>query len=137
MTKSLPLLKIARFLVVGATAFIVDAGSLYVLLNYFKLSLVLFNVIVAANVISVILGMSTSYALNRVWTFGQRAEKVPTQLARFLLVSIAIYVLNQLAFGLLHIHLGLDAMISKTIVTLCQMFASFVLYNYFVFIPKS
>lgn len=122
-----------RFFIVGVTAFIVDAGLLYLLLYVLNFNPIWFGLISIANVISVICGLVTSYMLNRIWSFEAREERIASQGMRFVAVFISIYIGNQILFGLLTVQLTMQPLVAKVVVTFVQMFVSYFLYRKVVF----
>lgn len=126
-----------RYLLAGGIAFLADAGSLSLLLYVLDFHPVVLGIISIPNVISVTIGLVTSYLLNRLWTFDAREEQMTSQGGRFVIVFVTTYLVNQLFFGLLTERAAMHPLLAKVIVTFVQMFSSYVLYSKFVFIKRN
>jgi putative flippase GtrA len=94
--------ELAKFLVVGGTAYVVDVGLFTVLSHT-----VLANKVITAKAISVIIATILSYILNREWSFSRRGgrEKHHEAMLFFLVNGIAMALnlvplaLSQYVFG--------------------------------------
>ncbi|MGS0686138.1 GtrA family protein [Nakamurella sp. GG22] len=94
--------ELAKFLVVGGTAYVVDVG-LFTVLSHTVLS----NKVITAKAISVIIATILSYILNREWSFSRRGgrEKHHEAMLFFLVNGIAMALnlvplaLSQYVFG--------------------------------------
>lgn len=89
--------EMAKFLVVGGTAWIVDTGIFTVLSHT-----ILENKVVTAKVISILVSTVLSYVLNREWSFSSRGGRERHHEAAL------FFVVNGLALGLNLIPLALS-----------------------------
>lgn len=94
--------QIFRFLVVGITATITDAGTYGLLL-----ASVLDGRYAAAKSISFLAGTTVSYVLNKRWTFGSTASD-PRQTVQFVVLYGLTFVVN-VAVNTSLVHVGLRA----------------------------
>lgn len=122
-----------RFLISGILGFIADAGSLWILTSVLNFHLVLFDIIVVANLIAVGIGISVSFVMHRNFSFQARKGSLTQQGQRYLFVYVFSYILNQLIFGIFSVQLGLTYLISKVLVSLLQMIWNYFLFKYVVF----
>jgi len=92
----------ARFCLVGLANTFVD------FLVYLFLSRVIGLYFLVANLISVGIAMSSSFIFNKYWTFKNRENNHKIQFAKFTLVNIVYFILNNsIVFGLVHFaHIG-------------------------------
>lgn len=89
--------ELAKFLVVGGTAYVVDVG-LFTLLSHSVLA----NKVVTAKAISVLVATILSYVLNREWSFSRRGGREKHHEA------MLFFVVNGIALGLNLIPLALS-----------------------------
>lgn len=89
--------ELAKFLVVGGTAWIIDTG-LFTLLSH----TVLENKVITAKAISILVSTVVSYVLNREWSFSQRGGRERHHEA------MLFFLVNGLALGLNLIPLALS-----------------------------
>ena len=125
--------KFAKYFVVGILAFIVDAGSFYVIRNAFS------TTILVANACAVTAGASVSFVLNHIWVF---KHKVSARASTLRLVIFFGNAILGFAFSTLVVHTA--SAISRhsrfaSHVALVELFAKvgaigvIVLWNYFVY----
>jgi putative flippase GtrA len=156
LTQKIPLLKLLpvsfyRFLVVGVIGFIID-------FTLFNLFFYLFNIrqtitvaslteeidiiFSVANVMAVILSAVIGYALNKIWSFGDKSDNVASQLSKYIGVTVFNMSLNNVFFGLLFYELfqqdaivtiAITSSVSKILSTGFQAISSYLAYKYIVF----
>lgn len=96
--------ELAKFLVVGGTAWIVDTGIFTVLSHT-----VLEQKVITAKVISILISTMLSYVLNREWSFSARGGREPHHEAMlFFLVNGIALLLNLIPLGLSRYVFGFD-----------------------------
>lgn len=84
-----------RFAAVGVTGFVVDAGMLYLMIAHFELGPY------GARLVSWLAAASTTWHLNRQWTFADRASTAPVrQWVRYLAANAWGGGVNYLVFAL-------------------------------------
>lgn len=132
--------RLFRFLIVGALAFVVDAGllaTMIYILNFNPYWQTVINGvelnISIANATSIILAYCFNFVLQRMWAFQARDQKWQQQAWKFIIVAVIAYILNNLIFGFLVKQLFINELISKVIVTALQMIWSFIMYKLIVF----
>jgi putative flippase GtrA len=131
-----------RFVFVGCTSFLIDFIIFRFLFDLLNLELRFFDLISAANVISVACATVYGYILNKRWSFEDKADNVATQFSKYALVAILNNSLNNVFFGLFFYKIFQETFIfnkvvtssiSKMLATSFQTVTSFVAYKYFVF----
>lgn len=88
-----------KFGVTGAIGAVVDFGTYFFLtrlVGWQTHFVVLGQNLIAANMVSVFLAIVSNYTINRTWTFSDRKGDVFAQGARYLVLNIATWALNQL-----------------------------------------
>jgi putative flippase GtrA len=126
---SVPLL---RFLAVGFCAFGVEYATFYIL--YAELAWHLY----IANSLSFILGMITSFSLNRMWTFISHkdySKKVPHQLSYYAALAIINFILTNVIVETLA-SISLSPKIGKLIAMITTSLWNYVLYKFIIFSYK-
>lgn len=122
---------IVRYLLVGATAFVAEYTSFYFM--YFSLNLPLYG----ANSLSFILGLTTSFTLNKVWTFGNsdHTKRTTHQLGLYISLAFINLLLTNILVGWL-VYSGLSAGISKLAAMIITSLWNFVIYRQIIFKTK-
>jgi len=101
--------RFAKFLVVGTIGFIIDFGTLTILVEVVNLpTLVAENTVLSetagliiANTISFSLAVLSNFTLNRFWTYPEsRTQKKRIQLPQFTVVSVAGLIINNVILAL-------------------------------------
>jgi putative flippase GtrA len=123
-----------RFLVVGLCAFGVEYGSFYGF--YASLHWRLY----IANSISFILGLITSFTLNRLWTFkssdAQYHKKAAHQFSYYaVLAAINFLLTNLIVEGL--VSLSLNAQIAKLVAMVTTSLWNYFLFKFIIFNHQS
>jgi len=120
------LLEFLRVGVVGTIGFVVDTAVLYAGL---ALGLGLYG----GRAVSYLAAATTTWALNRVWTFRGRGNgPVHQQWALFLLVNLLGFAMN---YGTYAALIGAHPVLSVAAGSLAGMFINFGLSRHFVFKP--
>lgn len=125
MIRTTELWSFVRFLFVGATGFVVDAG-LVVLLCREGVSPIL------ARVPSITCAMLVTWLLNRAITFRVRVQKSLAELLRYAAVATVSAVLNYLCYIAL-ISLHISPPIAVALATMALLFFSYFGYRRFAF----
>lgn len=114
-----------RFLLVGGSGFLIDAGITY-LLNSLGVSPWV------ARIPAIALAMGYTWSLNRHFTYEVRTVGTAGEAMRYASVSAAMALLNYLIYFVLASG-GVGLMVAVTIATACQTILSFHLYRQIVF----
>lgn len=101
------LMKFIRFCLVGGSGVVVDFGITYLLKEKARINKYI------ANSAGFVCAASSNYFLNRIWTFASSDPHIMTQYLRFLGISIAGLLLNNLAIYILNDRLRMNFYISK------------------------
>lgn len=105
-------IQLFRYTLVGGTAFIVDFGLLYVLVEWCRMHYL------AAATASFIAGLTVNYLLSMSWIFSSpKYENRMTEFMLFALTGVAGLGINELAMYLLTDVSELHYMLSKTVAT--------------------
>ncbi len=117
-----------RFLLVGTLAFCVEFFSFFVGFNVLRMPLIV------ANSLSFILGLLTSFTLNRIWTFHRRNYKnrIPHQFAYYIALAGVNLILTNIIVETLHAF-GVEPNIGKLIAMGVTSLWNFFIYRSFVF----
>lgn len=123
-----------RFGVVGTIGFVTDTATLYA-------ALALGSGLYLGRAISYLVGATTTWLLNRVWTFRHRAAggSVRRQWALFLLVNLGGFILNYGTYAALVTWWPLAAahpILGVAAGSVAGMFANFFLSRAIVFAPR-
>ena len=92
-----------RYLVAGGTATLVDIISYTLFASFvftqtvYKVVGIPFSNVTTSLVCSFSLGLITNFLINRLYVFGESNVKAATQFFRFFMVSVVVFVANQLA----------------------------------------
>ena len=122
---------VIRFLVVGGSAFVVEYGSFTIMYDLIGVWLIL------ANGLSFILGLGTSFSLNRLWTFGYKEyEKRTTHQLAYYVILAGINLLATILIVSYLKHLGIAPKYGKLIAMALTSSWNFVLFKKFVFTHK-
>lgn len=111
-----------KYLVAGLTAFSIEYVSFYLM---YKSGLIL----IIANSVSFILGLLTSFTINRVWTFGhdQYERKASHQLFFYATLALLNLVVSNIVIEVFR-HGGLEPEIGKLVIML-----AIPIWNFFIF----
>lgn len=113
--------QILRFGVVGGSAFVIDAGILFILTEYFGIDLLI------SNMLSFTASVIFNYILSITWVFDvQETRKKGKDLFVFMFLSIIGLGINQFLMWFFAKFLGIYYMISKVIATFVVMVYNFI-----------
>ncbi len=122
-----------KFMVVGTIGFVVDFGTLNLLVQLFGLPLLF------SNTISFSLAVISNYTWNRYWTYpDSRSKPVRSQLTQFVVVNVAGLGINTLVLaaltGVFTRMVGeLGYNIAKAIATVIVLFWNFFINRYWTY----
>jgi len=131
--KKLPISQPAlRYLIVGATSFVVEYASFYSMYIPLKVPLI------TANSVSFGLGLLTSFLLNRVWTFGKGAysKKASHQLLLYITLALINLAISNILIKILD-SLEVDPQIGKIIAISTIAFWNYFFYKVVIFKSSS
>lgn len=114
-----------RFLLVGGSGFLIDAGITY-LLNSLGLEPWL------ARIPAIVLAMTFTWAANRHFTYEVRTARTVGEALRYAAVATSMASTNYIIYFVL-ISNGFCTVAAVTFSTACQTIVSFHLYRYIVF----
>jgi putative flippase GtrA len=120
--------KFIRFVIVGATGFLVDAGTLWLLLTFSPLGPL------SARVIAIALAMTATWLLNRTFTFGASKRSVVVEGFRYGVIAVITSLVNYGIYaGLLIMAPLLSPYAALVFASIAAMLFSFFGYSRFVF----
>ncbi len=127
--------QVFRFLVVGFSAFLIDYGTLFILIEVFKFNLELFNFILVANIISTVIAVLFGFYFQKKWTFKTiNSEKAKMEFVLFIALQVFnILFYNALLFNIFRYNLSLDALIAKPLVVVFQTITSYMAMKFIIF----
>jgi putative flippase GtrA len=114
-----------RFLLVGGSGFVIDAGLTYLLIRLTVQPWL-------ARIPAILLAMAFTWLANRHFTYEVKREHSVNEAARYAIVAIVMAAGNYLIYLVL-VDLGLWPVAAVTAATACQTIMSFHAYRYFVF----
>ncbi len=115
-----------RFGVVGFTAFLIDAGLLYVLTEYLHVYYLV------SSVISFIVSLIYNYILSIFWVFDVKKKQTYKEVLLFAVLSVIGLGVNQLVMYLGVDLLNIHYMLCKVIATIIVMIYNFVTRKIFI-----
>ena len=116
-----------KFCIVGGSGVVVDFGITYLAKEFLKLNKYV------ANSLGFICAATSSYILNRTWTFGSNDPDVVMQYFRFFGFSLIGLAINNLVIYLLHGRVKWNFYIVKLIATCVVTFWNFSMNYIFTF----
>lgn len=120
--------KFIRFAIVGATGFLVDAGTLWLLLTFSPLGPL------TARVIAIALAMTATWLLNRTFTFGASKRSMVVEGFRYGVIAVITSLVNYGIYaGLLIMAPLLSPYAALVFASIAAMLFSFFGYSRFVF----
>lgn len=139
--------RFVKFLVVGTIGFVVDFGTLSLLIWTFKLEPQDWGIVIA-NTISFTCAVISNFTFNRYWTYpDSRNKQIGSQLVQFGLVSLVGLLINNIIFGSLVVPFdtlidsnmafaplhGFGYIPAKIIATLVVLFWNFFVNRYWTY----
>ena len=115
-----------RFGVVGFTAFLIDAGVLYVLTEYLHVYYLV------SSVISFIVSLAYNYILSIFWVFDVKKRQTYKEVLLFAILSVIGLGVNQLVMYLGVDLLNIHYMLCKIIATIIVMVYNFITRKIFI-----
>lgn len=103
-----------KFAVVGGIGAVVDFGTYNLLTRGFEwvdVYTVLGYQVIAANLVSVLLAISSNFLLNRYWTFRSVGGNVTSQGAGYFVLNGITFVLNQIVTSFFTFHVPIIAVL--------------------------
>ena len=115
----------SRFLLVGGSGFLIDAGLTYLL--------VLLTIEPwLARIPAIVLAMVYTWMANRYFTYEVKTAPISREVVRYALVAGGMAMVNYLIY-FVFLFLGLWPVAAVTLATGCQTIISFYCYRQFVF----
>ena len=117
-----------KYLAVGITAFVIEYGTFYFLYMELGISLIV------ANSVSFFLGLLTSFAFNRLWTFGKRTYSKNTshQLLLYFMLAFINLLLTNITVEIL-IKINIIPSIGKLAAMILTSLWNYVLFKRVIF----
>jgi putative flippase GtrA len=124
--------KIAKYIISGGTAAVVDLAALYVFVEWFHMWYVL------SAIIAFLIAFCFSFTLQKFWTFKDReVENVHKQATVYFVVSVVNLGVNTLLIYLFVEYLHLHYFVSQIIAGGLLAVSSFFIYSIFIFPKKT
>jgi len=120
-----------RYGIVGVIGTIIDVVSLYVLVEFFKLPLLV------ATTVSFLLAVSNNFILNKIWTFKNNSSNYRKLFIKFLLVSIVGLLITNLSMLGQVLVLGIWYIYAKLITSALVLAWNFLGNKYWTFLIKN
>jgi putative flippase GtrA len=119
---------LVKYIVVGLSAVVVDYGTFY--LFYSSATVPLF----IANSSGFLLGLATSFALNRAWTFktDTYSKKATHQLASYVTLAFVNLILTNLIVEVLT-KLSINPLLSKLLAIIVTTSWNYLIFNLIIF----
>lgn len=119
-------LQILRFGFVGGTAFLIDAGILYILTEFFDIHYLI------ANVISFAISTIYNYILSILFVFDTKKKGGGLQATVFVILSIVGLMISQLLMWIFVDLFFISTIIAKIISTIIVMCFNFITRKFFL-----
>lgn len=120
--------KFLRFVIVGATGFVVDAGVLWLFLSFTPIGPFV------ARVIAIAMAMTTTWLLNRTFTFGASKRTLVAEGFRYGFIGVVTSLINYGIYALLLIGAPLLSPYAALVfASIAAMLFSFFGYSRYVF----
>lgn len=118
-----------KYFVVGASAFTLDTGSLFILTEYFNWQAIL------AVAVSQPLILGFVFWVNQTWSFGAKGTKKDSawQMIKFLILAGGNYFFSLGWMWVLHHKLGINSIVARVANILLAVAWNFLLYKYWVY----
>ncbi|MFC1598730.1 GtrA family protein [Patescibacteria group bacterium] len=116
-----------KFCIIGAVNTIIDY-AVYLLLNRVYGVYFLY-----ANIIAITVAMSSSFIFNKYWTFRNNEKKIPIQSAKFVIVNVLYFFLNNSIVFALANYLAVYDILAKIVATIAGLFWNFFANRYWTF----
>jgi len=120
--------KFLRFVIVGATGFLVDAGMLWLILTYSPIGPL------PARIVAIAVAMATTWLLNRTFTFGASKRTLVAEGFRYGFIGVVTSLINYGIYALLLIGAPLLSPYAALVfASIAAMLFSFFGYSRYVF----
>jgi len=120
-----------KFCIVGAFNTILDY------LIYLFLSRVIGVYFLYANIIAVLIAMTSSFIFNKYWTFRNHENKIKEQYFKFLIVNIVYFILNNVIVFALVSYMNTYDLLAKAVAVFICLFWNFFANRYWTFQKKN
>ncbi|WP_430709636.1 GtrA family protein [Pedobacter panaciterrae] len=118
------LFKIFRFAIVGFIGLIIDFGTTWIFINYFKSNIYI------ANIAGFIFAATNNYLLNNCWTFNNRKIDLKKYISFFWISIVGLIINSAIVYVLLNI-MHFDFYYSKSLAVIVVFGWNF-MANYFL-----
>ncbi len=126
-TKQILELQFIRYLIIGTISFLID-------FSLFNLFVVAFEIQpLPANMTSIAISVIFNFLLSNYWTFKAGNHTDKNKIAKYLVIVVFNYIVNNLILYFLTSNLALNPILSKILVTILQISWTFFLYKIWVF----
>lgn len=126
------LFKIAKYIISGGTAAVVDLAALYIFVEWFHMWYVL------SAVLAFLVAFCFSFTLQKFWTFKDRAtQQMHKQATVYFVVSVINLGVNTLLMYIFVEYLHIHYFVSQIIAGGLLAISSFFIYSRFIFPVKS
>lgn len=118
-----------RYLLAGGTAFVSEYLSFLILFSLVSVQLVI------ANILSFLIGLLTSFTLNKLWVFGNSKQTRPTHQQLLLYVVLATINLCFTSYAITElVSTGVAPAVAKIILMLLVVTWNFVIFKRLIFV---
>lgn len=114
-----------RFVLVGGTGFVIDAGITYLLIQLSVAASL-------ARIPAIFFAMAFTWLANRHFTYEVKIKRTAKEGFHYLAVAVAMAAINYVIF-LACIQNGMPPLVAVTVATACQTVLSFYAYRHLVF----
>lgn len=116
-----------RYLVSGGSAFAIEYSSFLALFYIFSIGAIM------ANAASFLMGLVTSFLLNKTWVFkGSHHKSTSTQLAMYVILALINLIITSIAIDYL-IEVGAAAFLAKILLIIVVAGWNFIILKNFIF----
>lgn len=112
--------QIVRFLIIGGTAFLIDAGILYLLTDYLHIHYLV------SSILSFTIAVIFNYIFSIKWVFEVKNAQTIRDITIFILLSVVGLCINQVVMYISVDMLAIYYMIAKIIATIIVMIYNFI-----------
>jgi putative flippase GtrA len=123
-------LKVARYIISGGTAAVVNLALLYIFVEWLDIWYVL------AAVAAFLLAFCVSFTMQKFWTFKDPTKKVHSQAAIYFTVSLANLGINTLLIYIFVDYLHVHYMVGQIIASAILAVSSYFIYSLVIFSPR-
>jgi putative flippase GtrA len=124
--------RLIHYVIAGGAAFTIEYGSFLILYYHFHVAAV------TANTVSFILGLITSFMLNRLWVFGHKKQhrRVAHQISLYLMIAGINLIITDVVIHFL-VQAKIPAFIAKILLVILVACWNFVIFRKIIFTHRT